>query len=102
MPWCFNNVCGRNCGCVGANACEVCGTWEEPETPDQGICHPYRVKRTCDAPELPGPGPCDDTEYTIVYNPDLTPPFRVISRLFDQDCEVITDEDDNPILTTSY
>jgi hypothetical protein len=98
---CFNNPCGQGGGCgCGINTCRVCGEWEEPENQDTGKCHSYRVKRNCEAPAEPDPGPCDDTEYTIIYTPDLTPPFRVQARLFDENCEEVLDQDDNPIMTT--
>lgn len=77
----------------------VCGTFETPTTPDQGRCFPYREKRDCEAPVLPVP-PCADEEYTTVYDPDSTPPFRVLATLRDENCEIITDENGDPIITT--
>lgn len=87
-----------NCGCQNPSSLRVCGTFPEPTVPDQGDCHPYRLKKDCEAPTLPVPA-CDDTEATIEYDPDATPPFRVLTRLFDSNCEVVTDSEGEPILT---
>ncbi len=79
------------CGCGNQSTQEVCGDFEEPTVPDIGRCHPYREKRGCGAPELPA-NVCNDTEAYAEYDPDRTPPFVIISTLFDEDCDPILDE----------
>lgn len=77
----------------------VCGTWTIPEDPDEGQCVPYREKRTCDAPVLPVIQ-CEDDEYTTEFQPENEDnPFKVSARLFDENCEPITDQLGNDILT---
>lgn len=83
----------------GPSTKKVCGDFEEPENPDLGQCAPYREKRTCDAPVLPV-SECEDDEYTVVFTPTLVPPFRIIARLFDSNCELILDSNNQPIWTT--
>lgn len=85
-PW-DNNGSTRN----------VCGEFPEPTNPDQGRCSPYRVKILNEAPALPV-AQCEDEEYTTIYQPENTEaPFVVSARLFDECCEVIADENGNPI-----
>ncbi len=88
------------CNTVGTGSVTcVCGAFPVPTVPDQGQCVPYREKRDCEAPVLP-PIECDDDEYTTVFQPENeSNPFKVSARLFDQDCEPILDENDEPILT---
>jgi hypothetical protein len=76
----------------------VCGDFEEPTNPDQGCCAPYRTKKDCERPPLPVIG-CDDDEYTVEASDTPGKPFQVVSRLFDENCEPILDENDSPILT---
>ncbi len=57
------------CNASLSTAC-VCGTFETPETPDEGQCAAYRVKRDCEAPILPDIVP-------IAYNPNAIPVFTV-------------------------
>ena len=77
----------------------VCGTFTDPDNPDQGQCYPVKVSENCSAPTLPVIQ-CDDDEYTVEYQPDNTEhPFRVVARVFDEACLPITDESDQNILT---
>lgn len=92
MPLCCCKVSFPTTKCV-------CGAWEEPEVEDQGQCVPYREKRTCEAPELPVIQ-CDDDEYTVIPQPENEEfPFKVSARLFDENCEPVTDQLGNDILT---
>lgn len=102
-----------SCGCNNwpwsNSVADHCGAFDDDTaTPDQGRCHPYRLKTSCAAPELPytpSPeppyGPVDSCGNPIVYvsTPDLTPPLRVLAYLTDEDCNRITDEDGDPITT---
>lgn len=92
---------GWCCGNPWNNSVEgVCGDFTEPTTPDQGQCAPRRVKRSCEAPDLPV-SQCEDDEYTTEYTPENPDsPFTITARLFDEDCELITDESGDPIITT--
>ena len=74
-----------------------CGTFEEPAVADQGQCHTYRVKRDCAPPALPV-AQCADDSYETLYDPeDQLNPFKVSAKLFDENCEAITDESADPI-----
>lgn len=75
-----------------------CCTRTPPDLPDDGICHPRRFKYPCDAPVIPGPQ-CGDFDFVVVYNPDATPKFTVISILRDSDCDPILDDSGNQITT---
>lgn len=81
------------------NSLAVCGTFDEAVNPDQGQCASRRVKKDCEAPTLPVIQ-CDDDTYTTVYDPDATPKFSVIAKVFDGNCDPVLDEDGNQILTT--
>ncbi len=85
--------------CRKSNKDCICGD-EEPviENEDKGQCFPYREKRSCNAP-TPPIAECSDTKAYVVFTPDQTPPFYVVSRLFDQLCDPITDQDGKDILT---
>lgn len=83
------------CGCPRPSS--PCEDFPEPTVPDLGICHPKQVQTDCEAPVIP-PSECNDT-FVTTYDPDLTPPFQILAHLFDQDCEMILDENDEPILT---
>ncbi len=78
----------------------VCGTFDnETATPDEGRCHPYRVKRDCGRPDLPVIN-CDDDQYEVIPQPDNPDqPFVVSARLFDENCDTITDENGEDITT---
>jgi hypothetical protein len=57
-----------------------------------GCCSPKAVKTDCEAPVLPV-AQCDDDEYITIPQPDnILHPFAISARLFDENCEVITDE----------
>lgn len=84
--------------CVNCNLASitcVCGTFEEPTVPDEGRGYPHRQKITCEAPTLPT-APCGETDYTTVFSPELQI-FAVISKLYDENCDLITDQDGEPI-----
>jgi hypothetical protein len=88
-----------NCKVTWPSVKCVCGNFETPVVPDEGQCSPYREKRSCEAPELPVIT-CDDDEYVTIFQPEnATNPFKVSARLFDENCEVVTDENDEDILT---
>lgn len=75
----------------------MCGEFETPTTPDQGQCSPRRVKINGEAPVLPV-AQCEDDEYTTIYQPEnVDHPFSVSARLFDEQCQVITDENGEAI-----
>lgn len=79
-----------------STSCE-CGEFSEPTVHDEGRGSPYRVKISCEAPVLPV-AECDDDIYITLYNPDDTEhPFAVLSRLFDQLCEPVTDQNGSVI-----
>ena len=88
------------CNQVGPSVLCVCGTWTiPPVNPDQGQCGPFRVKLSCEVSPLPVIQCADDT-YTTIYQPENEDfPFKVSAKLFDQNCEDITDQLGNPILT---
>ncbi len=85
---------------TGPNTTSVCGSFETPTNPDLGQCFPYREKRTCERPVRPE-NPCNDTNAYAEPRPGLTPPFALVSTLFDEDCDAILDETGAAILTTS-
>lgn len=91
----------NDCGCSNESTTRnQCGTFEEPSNPDAGAVGPYRVKENCEAPTLPVPV-CDDDEYSTEYDPDdALKPFRIVARIFDGNCEVITDGSGDPIMST--
>ncbi len=91
----------NGCGCPSQNETrQQCGQFEEPSNPDAGGCWPYRVKLSCEAPEIPVPV-CEDDEYSTEYTPDdPLAPFRIIARIFDGDCEVLIDGDNAAIMST--
>lgn len=90
----------NDCGCSSENETRSqCGTFAEPSNRDAGQCSPYRLRMDCEAPALPVIT-CDDDEYTTDYDPDnVESPFKIFCRLFDQACDLITDQDDDPITT---
>lgn len=75
-----------------------CGDFPEPDVAEVGACMPAATHRTCEAPPAPQ-AECGEQNFTVEYRPGETPPFVVTSILFDQSCEVILDQDGNPILT---
>lgn len=86
--------------CCDASKDCVCGTIDDtPATPERGACAPVRLKRTCEAPAAPVVR-CGDDTYQTVYVPGGNPPFRVIAKLLDSDCDPILDSNGDPILTT--
>lgn len=95
-----------SCSCPGTNnplipsVQGVCGTFDtDIDNPDQGCCIPYREKRGCASPTLPVIV-CDDDQYEVIPNPDDPDhPFKISARIFDEDCDTITDEDGEDILT---
>lgn len=88
-----------SCQVTGPSVKCVCGNFETPVVPDEGQCVPYREKRSCEAPDLPIIQ-CADDEYVTIFQPeDEDNPFKVSARLFDQNCEVITDQNNLPIET---
>jgi len=90
---------GCGCGNWWNTPRSVCGSFEEPTNPDQGRCAPYRVKLDCEAPVLPVPV-CEDDSYVTIYQPEnITHPFAVAARLFDENCELVTDENGDSIVT---
>jgi hypothetical protein len=74
---------------------DICGSFEEPLNPDMGRCQPYRLKKTCEVAPLPVIQ-CADDEYTTAFD-NVTQKFYVTARLFDQDCDLITDENGDAI-----
>lgn len=76
----------------------VCGTFEEPENADAGRCGPPAVKIDCERPAAPQ-AECGELNFTIEAHPGETPPFTIISELFDESCDLILDQGGNPILT---
>lgn len=67
----LNMQCITCCGNVIQNTLCVCGTFAEPENPDQGQCASYRVKKDCEAPDVP-------VLTEMSYDPDDDPPFTII------------------------
>ncbi len=85
--------------CTNPNSTKcVCGDPIPIENEEKAQCFPLRVKRSCNAPDLPIPA-CNDNDYQTIYDPSKTPPFYVVSALRDSSCEVITDADGYPIMT---
>jgi hypothetical protein len=76
---------------------EVCGSFTEPVNPDMGRCSSYRVKTTCEVAPLPVIQ-CADDQYTTSFDV-ATQKFSVSARLFDESCNLITDEDGAAITT---
>lgn len=87
------STCGQT-----QNSLAVCGTFETAVNPDEGQCSGRRVKKDCERPALPVIQ-CNDDAYTTIYNPNATPKFSVIAKLFDANCLPILDEGGNQILT---
>jgi hypothetical protein len=48
--------------------------------------------------EDPVSGECADENAVAVFDSSETPPNRTLASIFDEDCEVILDENDEPIL----
>lgn len=69
-----------------------------PEVPDRGCCYPLPLIKSCEAPVVPTPS-CDDDEFTLEQSPGGKIQFRIVSRVFDENCLPIEDEDGNPIIT---
>lgn len=90
--------CNNYPGPTGAANC-VCGPFEEPTVKDTGRCHSYRVKRDCEAPVVPAIQ-CEDDTFEVISTPDLIPPFRIRTVLRDSNCDIITDNEGDPIFTT--
>lgn len=76
----------------------ICGEFDTPAHRDLGQCVAYRVKKDCEVPTLPE-APCDDTIYTVDYDPDAPYNFTALTGLFDESCLPILDEDAIQILT---
>jgi hypothetical protein len=76
----------------------VCGTFDAPLVPDDHGCSPAVVKRDCEAP-APPQAECGESGFSIIYTPGATPPFQVVSVLFDSNCDAILDQGGNEILT---
>lgn len=76
----------------------ICGQPVDPTVADQGQATSLPVAITCEAPTLPAIQ-CDDDEYTTEYV-QATGTFRIVARIFDQNCGVITDQSGQAILTT--
>lgn len=91
-----------------ANTLQVCGTFTDARFPDYGQCQPRRQKRNCREdwqPEIPADIPgeaCVDPNAVVENTPDLVPPYRIISAIFDEDCDEILDENDLPINGTTF
>ena len=87
-----------------------CGTFPEGAFTDYGQCRPRRVKRNCtedwgqgdNTVVEPPDVECVDENAVIEARPDLVPPFRVVSAIFDEDCEEILDENDQPINGSTF
>src|SRR5688572_33406537 len=93
------------------NTNSICGDFVEATRPDYGRCNPRRVKRDCrnHVPVVPGwPRPdgtdeppiegCEDENAVAIFDPEESPPNRTIVSIFDENCEAILDENDEPIL----
>jgi len=91
-----------NSPCIPGGSCEstvkVCGQFDEPTNPDEGKCHPYRVKTDCERPDKPE-NPCNDDSAYAEYVPE-TESFVIVTKLHDENCDPILDENSDPILTT--
>jgi hypothetical protein len=85
--------------CPNNNTRAVCGTFTTPVNEDKGCCSSYRVQKDCEAPVVPAK-PCNDTSYSLVYDPDLTPPWRINTSLVDENCQPVLDELGNTIIVT--
>lgn len=76
-----------------------CDDFIDPVVPDLGRCFPKLTQLDCEAPGPAPLGPCNDNEFTVVSSPGSTPPFFILARLFDENCDPILDEGGNTILT---
>lgn len=79
------------------SVCKVCGEFPTPTIEDSGRCWPHRVKIDCNGPTLPVAQCADDLYITIAQPDNVLYPFAVSARLFDQACNVITDQNGNAI-----
>ena len=91
---------------------KVCGDFVEPTFIDYGQCRPRRLKRDCKnhIVEVPGwpdsggvivapvEGDCEDPNVSTEFNGSQ---LVTIGTLFDENCEAILDENDQPILGVS-
>lgn len=97
----MSNPITSPCGCGNGNQSvkAVCGDFNtDTDTPDLGQCSPYREKRDCGAPVKPQ-NPCDDSDAYAESRPNEHPPFVIITKLHDENCDPILDENGAPILT---
>lgn len=85
--------------CKSGKECHCGPNFPEPvKNVDKGKIYPISLKISCESPPLPI-APCNERDFYVVATPGQIPPFYIVSTLFDQICDPITDQDDNPILT---
>jgi hypothetical protein len=89
----------------------VCGEFETATRTDYGQCRPRRLKLDCEDPyqfttvtqnPIVDGTVCEDASITTEIDASLTPPYRIIGTIFDEECEAILDESDDPITGPTY
>lgn len=76
-----------------------CTDWTDGDDPSAmlGCCGPIPVRMGCEAPVLPVPE-CDEEDPVVTFDEDAQE-FVVTTKLYDENCSVIRDENDDDILT---
>jgi hypothetical protein len=89
----------------------VCGTFTDEIHEDLGQCNPRRLKLDCQDPPsydrvtsspIVDGTVCEDPNLETEAHPELTPPFRTITTVFDTECEAVLDENDDPVTGPTY
>lgn len=64
---------------------------------DQGCCAPAPIHRGCEVPVIPR-NDCDEIDPTFEFDEE-NETFSVLTNLYDQDCNIIFDQNTSPITT---
>jgi hypothetical protein len=70
---------------------------DQTDLTDEGCCSPAPIRRNCNAPTLPVPE-CNEEDPVITFDDD-SEEFTVITKLYDQNCSAITDQNGSIITT---
>lgn len=64
---------------------------------DQGCCSPAVIRKDCERPTLPS-NDCDEIDPTVEYDEE-NETFTILTNLYDQNCQIIFDQNTSPITT---